>query len=225
VRSARLWSRLLGLVKAVVEGVEFDELEQVIIVSVRPGKAAKRRCGRCGMRCPGYDQGQGRRRWRALDRLCWVMETSMLKTLAGKHGSSVSKMAARFKVKIQTPHGPRTCFEASLPRDSRRELVARFGGIPLRRQKTAVLTDRLTGPVYPHKELISRLLVNRCELCQKADEVQVHQVRSLVSLATPGTPQPQWAQWMASHRRKTLVVCGDCHDLIHHGQTSTTLTQ
>src|SRR5664279_5624500 len=30
-------------------------------------KATKRRCGRCGKRCPGYDQGEGRRRWRTLD--------------------------------------------------------------------------------------------------------------------------------------------------------------
>ena len=37
------------------------------------------------------------------------------------------------------------------------------------RQKTAVLTDRLSGPVYPHKELIRRVLVNRCELCQNAE--------------------------------------------------------
>jgi hypothetical protein len=43
-----------------------------------------------------------------LHRLRWVMETSMLKTLACKHRSSVSKMAARFKAKILTPHGPRT---------------------------------------------------------------------------------------------------------------------
>lgn len=162
---------------------------------------------------------------RRLHRLRWVMETSMLKTLAGKHGSSASKMAARFKAKIVTPYGLRTCFEASLPCDNRKELVARFGGIPLRRQKMAVLNDRLTGPVYPHKELVSRLLVNRCELCQKVDEVEVHHVRSLATLAMAGTPQPQWAQWMASHRRKTLVVCGDCHDLIHQGQPSTALTQ
>jgi len=67
VRSARLWAGLLGLVKVVLEGVEFDEVEQVLVVSVRPRKATKRRCGRCGKRCPGYDQGQGRRRWRTLD--------------------------------------------------------------------------------------------------------------------------------------------------------------
>lgn len=67
MRSARVWAGLLGLVRAVVEGVEFDEVEQVVVVSVRPRKATKRRCGRCGKRSPGYDQGQGRRRWRALD--------------------------------------------------------------------------------------------------------------------------------------------------------------
>ena len=67
VRSARLWARLLGLVKVVVEDVEFDEAEQVLVVSVRPRKATKRRCGRCGKRCSGYDQGAGRRRWRTLD--------------------------------------------------------------------------------------------------------------------------------------------------------------
>ena len=67
MRSTTLWARLLGVVKVVVEGVEFDEDEECIVVSVRPRKAGRRRCGRCGRQCPGYDQGEGRRRWRALD--------------------------------------------------------------------------------------------------------------------------------------------------------------
>ena len=67
MRSTTLWARLLGVVKAVVEDVTFDEDDECIVVSVRPRKGAKRRCGRCGKRCPGYDQGEGRRRWRALD--------------------------------------------------------------------------------------------------------------------------------------------------------------
>ena len=50
-----------------MEGVEFDEVEQAIVVSVRPRKATKRGCGRCGVHCSGYDQGEGRRRQRALD--------------------------------------------------------------------------------------------------------------------------------------------------------------
>ncbi|TDO26060.1 group II intron reverse transcriptase/maturase [Kribbella sp. VKM Ac-2527] len=151
-----------------------------------------------------------------LHRLRWVMETSMLKTLGRKHRSSVSKMAAKFKAKISTPHGLRTCFEASVTREGKKPMVARFGGIPLKRQKTAVLTDRSnTGPIYPNKELIRRLHAGRCELCKRTDNIQVHHVRQLADLDRPGQPQPEWAQVMAKRRRKSLVVCGDCHDRIH----------
>jgi group II intron reverse transcriptase/maturase len=160
-----------------------------------------------------------------LHRLRWVMETSMLKTLASKHRSSVSKTAARYKAKVQTPHGPRTRFEASIQREGRTALVAWFGGIPLKRQKNAVLTDRQhTGPVYPNRQLVTRLLMGRCELCERPDDIQVHHVRALADLNRPGQPQPAWAQVMASSRRKTLVVCGNCHDLIH-GRPAAPLTQ
>ena len=67
MRSARLWTALLGLVAVVVESVDFDEDAGAVVVSVRPRKATKRRCGRCGRRSPRYDNGEGRRRWRALD--------------------------------------------------------------------------------------------------------------------------------------------------------------
>ncbi|WP_440107911.1 reverse transcriptase domain-containing protein [Streptosporangium sp. H16] len=160
-----------------------------------------------------------------LHRLRWVMETSMLKTLAGKHHSSVSKMATKHKAKISTPHGPRTCFEACLERPGRQPLVARFGGIPLHRQKTATVTDRQPIRVdYPHKELIARLLADICEICRHTGEVQVHHVRALKDLGAPGPLQPQWAQAMANRRRKTLVVCAACHGRIH-GQPAPPLTQ
>jgi hypothetical protein len=153
-----------------------------------------------------------------LHRLEWVMKTSMLKTLAGKHHSTVSKMAARHKAKIETPHGLRTCFEARIHRDGNAALVARFGGIPLKRQKTAVLTDRKPVRVsYPIKELTRRLLVNRCEICKRADNIEVHHVRKLADLTNAGAPQPAWAQLMTRRRRKSLVVCGDCHEQIHDG--------
>jgi group II intron reverse transcriptase/maturase len=160
-----------------------------------------------------------------LHRLRWVMETSMLKTLASKHRSSVSKMAARYKAKVQTPYGLRTRFEATIERESRKPLVAWFGGIPLRRQKNAVLTDRQhTGPVYPNRQLVTRLLKGRCELCGQPDNIAVHHVRALADLDRPGQPQPHWAQVMARTRRKSLVVCGNCHDLIH-GHPAAPLTQ
>jgi hypothetical protein len=161
-----------------------------------------------------------------LNRLRWVAETSMLKTLAAKHKSTVSKMAARHRAHIATPHGLRTCFEAHLHRgNDRQPLVARFGGIPLQRQTGAILTDRAPAQItYPRKELLRRLRRGRCELCQHPDTVHVHQLRSLADLGNPGPDQPQWIQLMARKRRKTLVVCSPCHDLIHHGQPSAATT-
>jgi group II intron reverse transcriptase/maturase len=152
-----------------------------------------------------------------MDRLRWVMATSLLKTLAAKHGSSAAKMAARYKAVIETPHGPRTCFEAVRIRDgNQKPLVARFGGIPLKRRKTAILTDRVPSrETHPRKEIITRLLRNTCELCQHSGQVQVHHVARLADLPHPGHGQPAWARLMAAKRRKSLMVCPPCHDQIH----------
>lgn len=113
-----------------------------------------------------------------LHRLRWIMQTSLLKTLASKHRSTVTKIAAKHRAKITTPHGPRTCYEATIERAGRKPLVARFGGIPLARQKTAVVEDRTpTGRPQPRKELITRLLKDKCELCEQTGPTQVHHVR------------------------------------------------
>jgi transposase len=67
VRKSSVWGRACGLRRTVVEDVVFDDTANAVIVSVRPNARALGRCGRCGRRSPGYDQGEGRRRWRALD--------------------------------------------------------------------------------------------------------------------------------------------------------------
>ena len=152
-------------------------------------------------------------------RLCtlrWHAETSMLKTLAAKHHCSVTQAAARYKAKTVTPDGLRTCFEARKHREGKKDLVARFGGIPLKRDRRAVITD--PAPVrigYPRKELIRRLQRRLCELCEHGATVTVHHIAGLRQLGQPGPGQPAWAALMAKKRRKTLIVCADCHDYIH----------
>jgi Type II intron maturase/Reverse transcriptase (RNA-dependent DNA polymerase) len=159
--------------------------------------------------------------WR-LNRMCWVMTTSLLKTLACKHNSSVSKMATRYQAILQTPYGPRRCFQARVERPNRKPLTATFGGIPLRRRRTAVLIDRKPSPAaVRHKELVLRLLKGRCELCQHTGEMQVHHIAKLARLDTLERPRPAWAQTMAKRRRKTLVICSPCHDAIHHRRPAT----
>jgi transposase len=66
VRGGRVFARLLGLGRAVVEGVRIDE-DGAVVVRARPRARERSRCGVCGRRSPGYDGGEGVRRWRALD--------------------------------------------------------------------------------------------------------------------------------------------------------------
>ena len=66
MRGTRVWARLVGLRRAVVEGVWVGD-EGELVVAVRPKSRERDRCGVCRRRCPGFDLGQGRRRWRALD--------------------------------------------------------------------------------------------------------------------------------------------------------------
>ena len=67
MRNKSVWEHACGLTRTVVEAVDFDDAAEAIVVKVRPNARARGRCGRCGVRSPRYDHGEGRRRWRALD--------------------------------------------------------------------------------------------------------------------------------------------------------------
>jgi transposase len=67
VRNSSVFQRGFGLARAVIEDIWFDDVAEVVVVSVRPVAKARNRCGRCGRPASRYDRGRGRRRWRALD--------------------------------------------------------------------------------------------------------------------------------------------------------------
>ena len=58
---------MLGVEKTVVESIDVDEETGILVARVRPTGSMRNRCGTCQRRCPRYDVGDGRRRWRALD--------------------------------------------------------------------------------------------------------------------------------------------------------------
>jgi group II intron reverse transcriptase/maturase len=158
-------------------------------------------------------------------RLHWVMQGSLLKTLANKHKTSLKAVLQKYKTEIQTPYGKMTCLEMVIPRPEKKPLIARFGGLPLRRQRTAVLREDL--PINlgrKRSQLIRRLMADQCELCGKKEQLEVHHIRKLANLRKAGRKeQPAWIQRMIAMRRKTLVVCSSCHDEIHAGKLKTAI--
>ena len=150
-----------------------------------------------------------------------VMEMSLARSLAAKHKSTARKMRRLYKGVVETEHGPRVCLKVVEQRDNgKRPLVAYFGGIPLKRQRQAVLVDQQPQRYRTDRtELIKRLLADECEMCGSTVDVEVHHIRALRDLNVKGQREkPQWVQLMAARQRKTLVVCRTCHMNIHHGR-------
>jgi transposase len=90
-----VWRSVLGVDRAtVIEEIEFDEESESVVFHVRPRRSTKRRCGRCGERAPLYDQGSGRRRWRALDLgvLACHLESDSPRVNCSVHGITVAQV-------------------------------------------------------------------------------------------------------------------------------------
>jgi group II intron reverse transcriptase/maturase len=156
-----------------------------------------------------------------LYRLKWSMETSMLKTLANKHKSTVTKMAAKYRRRVTTPGGALTCFRSVIEREAgKKPLVAQFGGFAIRRQKDAILVDQRPPLSYMRgSELLKRLQADECEVCESTVRVEVHHLRKMADLNRHRRrPVPTWFRLMATRKRKTLIVCRACHEAIHAGR-------
>jgi transposase len=94
VRAARVWRSVLGVEHTVIESVELepDGGGEVLVARVRPTRSRRGRCGRCRRRCPGYDRGEGRRRWRGLDlgTTRVYLEADAPRVACAEHGVTVS---------------------------------------------------------------------------------------------------------------------------------------
>lgn len=157
-----------------------------------------------------------------INQVHWMMQRSLLSTLANKHKSTCSAMWGRYSSKVRTPSGGLlSCLEVVLEREGKSPLIARFGGLSLARQEaveTVVDAEVVPTAWSGRTELVQRLLADRCELCGSTHQVEVHHIRKLADLHRPGQAEkPPWVRRMAAMRRKTLVVCKECHRAIHAG--------
>ncbi|HEM6083459.1 TPA: reverse transcriptase, partial [Streptococcus suis] len=124
----------------------------------------------------------------------WYMETSLLKTLAFKHKSSINKMLAKYKTTTTSTNGRTVpCLQVVVPREDKPPLVATWGGISLSYKKKTVIEDAPYQVYGGRTELIKRLLANKCELCGSEENIEVHHIRKLADLNKHnGKLVPKW---------------------------------
>ena len=101
LRKTRIFAAGLGDQNMVVEDVTIETetsrgkrpvTAEVMVFTVRPAAAAAGRCSRCLARCPGYDTGDGMRRWRTLDvgTTKAYLQASAPRVFCGEHGVVVA---------------------------------------------------------------------------------------------------------------------------------------
>jgi hypothetical protein len=159
---------------------------------------------------------------RRMDRVRWALERSLTKTLANKLKVSVPKVYRTYETKIDG----HAALQVVVPRPGKESLVATFGGFPFRRivegmgATDFVFRTAWFKPGGERSEIVQRLLADRCELCKaEGVPVEVHHIRKLADIDRPGRqPRELWERIMAARKRKTLVVCRDCHQAITYGR-------
>ena len=70
---------------------------------------------------------------------------------------------------------------------------------------------------FSRSTLEQRLTANVCESCGKEGGYsEVHHIRKLKDLQG----KQWWEQVMSSRKRKTMILCNECNDLLHAGKLS-----
>jgi hypothetical protein len=141
--------------------------------------------------------------------LAYLMEYSCLRTLANKHKSSVAKMIAKFQdghgkwgIPYETKQGWKRCYFANYA-------DCKSVNNPTDKITMATQMYRMSGNTFE-----KRLKAHICELCgaTESDYYEVHHINKLKNLKG----KEPWERAMIAKRRKTLVVCRNCHNMIHN---------
>ncbi len=147
--------------------------------------------------------------------ILWMTTTSFLRTLAAKRKSTVMKVAYSLK------KGPARYVITESRKDGTtvaHELVA-----STKQLKREVITyERVdhkpeTWAYRSRSELGQRLSAHQCEWCGTQEgPIEVHHVRKLSDLKG----KAEWEIHMIARRRKTMVLCKQCHTDLHAGRLS-----
>lgn len=145
-----------------------------------------------------------------LNYFTYLMEYSCLKTLAHIHKCRISHIKKKFQfgkswgVPYETKAG------------QKRMMIVKYSNLS---KKTAYTNDvdKIQNHVHYNNanSLEKRLRANKCEMCGRDDNIasyEIHHINKLKNLKG----KEQWEKAMIARKRKTLVVCKECHKKIHH---------
>ena len=147
-----------------------------------------------------------------MSKLYYIWKRSLLKTLANKHKTSTNKFIKRLKTEeglVLTVQGEKKT------RTIRVFQLKGFEPKVSHHAKVDIPPNILTLALC-RSELIRRLNASQCEYCETTSgPFEVHHIRKMKDVAHGKTA---WQKLMAARNRKTLILCLNCHHLLHAGK-------
>jgi group II intron reverse transcriptase/maturase len=146
-----------------------------------------------------------------LSQLEFIANYSLFKTLANKYKCKMKTVIKRLKVGKEFIH------RYTLKGEPKEIKVFQLKHMDFQ-EKAA---DRLPETIHltaSRSELIRRMEANTCEYCEKeTPNCEVHHVRKLKDLKEkPNLGNLE--KIMIYRHRKTIILCAECHDLLHTGK-------
>jgi RNA-directed DNA polymerase len=148
---------------------------------------------------------------RDLNKLHGLWRGSLLKTLAAKRKSTVTKVAKSLR------RGDDSVLV--ITKDSE-DYIFPIYSLKFMREHPATFENIDLPPstwqfTLSHTELIHRMAARKCEYCgTKEGPFEVHHIRKLADVSEG---KKLWQITMARRKRKTLVMCVSCHKKLHAG--------
>jgi len=157
-----------------------------------------------------------------LNSVKYYMEMSMMKTLAHKHKTSVSKLYRKHHAQITVKGKSYTVLQFAYQTKEGIKYLT-WGGWALKRKQkiTTIGQDTISRWRWSNRsDIQTRLEKGECEVCGSDKDIEVHHIRKLKDLKKRWQgrkDKPLWVKRQIALNRKTLVVCRKCHTNIHQG--------
>lgn len=145
----------------------------------------------------------------------YLMEYSCLKTLASKHKCQMSKIIDKFRDNTAESKG-KWSIPYETKKGKKRCYFAKYADCKDSKNVSDTVSNAAVLYGYSRNTLENRLKEKCCELCgtTESDHYEIHHVNKVKNLKG----KEAWEIAMIAKRRKTLVVCRNCHRKIIHKQ-------
>jgi hypothetical protein len=145
-----------------------------------------------------------------LRKLFYIAHSSMVKTLAAKHKTNCSAIFSRLN------HRGRLSLRCEIKGKTRVLTVFKLTDLKVNLRRYGSIDQMPRAKYYNGSELLQKWNAQECEICGRAEGYfEIHHIKRVADIKDG---KQNWQKRMKARNRKTLVLCVECHTLLHTGK-------